>query len=147
MEETKRVVTGSASRNGSGAAGRQRPSRRVGRRAVAAIGNRHSIEVGHIGLTRLAMVAFVMSTAFSLTLVLAGSALALLADHAGILKQLNALLGGLMTIDANSLIMVLIVIGVGLVVVNTLVGTLTGVLYNMTSALVGGVRLGVDDGD
>lgn len=98
-------------------------------------------------MTRLAMVAFVMSTAFSLTLVLAGSALALLADHAGILKQLNALLGGLMTIDAKSLIMVLIVIGVGLVVVNTLIGTLTGVLYNMTSALVGGVRLGVDDGD
>lgn len=93
------------------------------------------------------MVAFIMSTALSLVLILAGSALTLMADHAGVLKQLNALLGGLMTIDANSLIMVLIVIGVGLIVVNTLIGTLTGVLYNMTSALVGGVRLGVDDGD
>ena len=144
MEETKRVVTGSASRNGSDAAGRQRPSRRVGRRAAV---NRHHIEVERIGLARLSAVAFVMSTAFSLALVLAGSALALLADHAGILKQLNALLGGLMTIDANSLIMMLIVIGVGLIVVNTLIGTLAGVLYNMTSALVGGVRLGVDDGD
>ena len=39
------------------------------------------------------------------------------------------------------------IIGIGLIVVNTLIGTLTGVLYNMTAALVGGVRLGVDDGD
>lgn len=144
MEETKRVVTGSASRTGGAAADRPSPSRRVDRRAA---GDRHHIEVERIGLARLSAVAFVMSTAFSLTLVLAGSALALLADHAGILKKLNALLGGLMTIDAKSLIMVLIVIGIGLVVVNTLIGTLTGVLYNMTSALVGGVRLGVDDGE
>lgn len=93
------------------------------------------------------MVAFIMSTALSLVLILAGSALTLMADRAGVLKQLNALLGGLVTIDANSLIMLLIVIGIGLIVVNTLIGTLTGVLYNMTAALVGGVRLGVDDGD
>lgn len=105
----------------------------------------HQVLASSIGVGRAALVSFIMSIGWGLAtfLVLFLGITAL--DSLGFLSKLNALLGGVLELSKNGLIGLSAGFSVFLIIVLTVFGVLTVILYNAASAFVGGLKVTVDN--
>lgn len=103
------------------------------------------VRIGRVGLVSLLAVGFVTSAVFSAAIGLVCTVLVQFLASKGVIDSLNELLGGLMTINAGSLIELIWVTMVALAIVGTLIIWAAGLVYNGAAGLVGGLKVRVDD--
>lgn len=86
-------------------------------------------------------VSFLTAFFTNVVLFIVGALLVLVVDEVGVLDTVNGLMGSMMKFEAMKLIMLLALFNVVLTVIMTLWGFLSIILFNASSALIGGFKV------